>query len=246
LLGLPLCRKLYKQPSFRYYPIFINGILFYTYSVINFLIKTILFMPRNTATKTATKRSGTATKKAGSTSQKRSGATAQKSDETMLNELFLDELRDIYWAEKHLTKAMPKMRKACTSQELATAFERHLTETEEQIRRIEEVFELLEEKPRAKKCEAMEGLVQEAQNLMDELPKGTMVRDAGLIIAAQKVEHYEIAAYGSLVQLAKTMGKTEVANVLAQTLEEEKRTDQLLTQLAESGINIAAGSEKEE
>jgi ferritin-like metal-binding protein YciE len=209
-------------------------------------------MPRNTATKTAAKSSKTTSKTAsktagrtsGATSQKRSAATAQKSDETMLNELFLDELRDIYWAEKHLTKAMPKMRKACTSQELGAAFDRHLVETEEQIRRIEEVFELLGEKAKAVKCEAMEGLVKEAQGLMDELPKGTMVRDAGLIIAAQKVEHYEIAAYGSLVQLAKTMGKTQVANVLAQTLEEEKRTDQLLTQLAESGINVAAGGEE--
>jgi ferritin-like metal-binding protein YciE len=211
-------------------------------------------MPRNTATKTATKRTGasgnaagkSAGKSNGTTSQKRSGATAQKSDETMLNELFLDELRDIYWAEKHLTKAMPKMRKSATSQELAGAFERHLAETEGQIQRIEQVFEMLGEKARAVKCEAMEGLVKEAQGLMDELPKGTMVRDAGLIIAAQKVEHYEIAAYGSLVQLAKTMGKSEVAEVLAQTLQEEKRTDELLTQLAESGINIAAGQESSE
>jgi ferritin-like metal-binding protein YciE len=138
---------------------------------------------------------------------------------------------------------MPRLRKACTSQELGEAFDRHLVETEEQIRRIEEVFELLGEKARAVKCEAMDGLVREAQELISELPKGSMVRDAGLIISAQKVEHYEIAAYGSLVQLAKTMGKTEVAQVLAQTLEEEKRTDQLLTQLAESGINVAADSE---
>jgi ferritin-like metal-binding protein YciE len=208
-------------------------------------------MPRNTATKTATKRTGTgsaagksASKSgAGTTSQKRSGASVQKSDATMLNELFLDELRDIYWAEKHLTKAMPKMRKAATSQELGAAFERHLAETEGQIQRIEQVFEMLGEKAKAVKCEAMEGLVKEAQGLMDELPKGTMVRDAGLIIASQKVEHYEIAAYGSLVQLAKTMGKSEVAEILAQTLQEEKRTDELLTQLAESGINIAAGEE---
>jgi ferritin-like metal-binding protein YciE len=164
----------------------------------------------------------------------------------MLHELFVDELKDIYWAEKHLMKAMPKMRKAVSSQELATAFDNHLLQTEEQIRRIDQVFELLEMSPKAKKCEAMEGLVKEAQNLMDELPKGSMVRDAGIIIAAQKVEHYEIAAYGSLVQLAKTMGQTEVAGILAQTLEEEKQTDQLLTQLAESGINIAAQSEESE
>jgi ferritin-like metal-binding protein YciE len=216
-------------------------------------------MPRNTATKAASKSSGAAGKTANKAASKaggsraasiptkrRAGATAQKSDETMLNELFLDELRDIYWAEKHLTKAMPKMRKAATSQELGAAFEQHMMETEGQIQRIEQVFEMLGEKVKAKKCEAMDGLVREAQNLMDELPKGSMVRDAGLIIAAQKVEHYEIAAYGSLVQLAKTMGKTEVANVLAQTLQEEKSTDEKLTQLAESGINVAAESETPE
>ena len=195
-------------------------------------------MPRNTTAKTATGR--------GATTQKRTGTTAQKSDETLLNELFVDELKDIYWAEKHLTKALPKMRKAATSAELGNAFENHLTETEKQIERIEQVFEMLDMTPRAKKCEAMDGLVTEAQNLMDELPKGSMARDAGLIIAAQKVEHYEIAAYGSLCQLAKTMGKNDVANLLGETLEEEKKTDQLLTQLAESGINIAAENEPKE
>ena len=188
-------------------------------------------MPRNTATKTAAKRSG---------------ATAQKSDETMLKELFIDELKDIYWAEKHLTKALPKMAKADTSQELSSAFQTHLVQTEEQIGRIEQVFELLDQTARAKKCEAMDGLVKEAQGLIEELPKGTMVRDAGLIIAAQKVEHYEIAAYGSLVQLAKTMGENEIADILALTLEEEKQTDLLLTELAVSGINIAAEGEPEE
>ena len=205
-------------------------------------------MPRTTATKTAANRSGSASKtssrtSAGTATKSRSGSASQKSDETMLNELFLDELKDIYWAEKHLTKALPKMQKAATSEQLRSAFERHLTETEGQIGRIEQVFESLGMAAKAKKCEAMEGLVKEAQNLMDELPKGTMVRDAGLIIAAQKVEHYEIAAYGSLVQLAKTMGKNNIANLLAQTLEEEKRTDQLLTQLAESGINVEAENE---
>ena len=199
-------------------------------------------MPRNTTTKTASKSTGKTSSK--SNTSRRSGSTAQKSDETMLHELFLDELKDIYWAEKHLTKALPKMQKAATSSELASAFENHLTETEGQIQRIEQVFELLDTPARAKKCDAMDGLVKEAQSLMEELPKGTMVRDAGLIIAAQKVEHYEIAAYGSLVQLAKTMGKNDVAEVLAQTLEEEKRTDQLLTQLAESGINVEAENEQ--
>lgn len=201
-------------------------------------------MPRNTSTKAASKNSRTSTKISGASTSRRAGSPAQKSDETMLNDLFLDELRDIYWAEKHLTKALPKLQKAATSGELGNAFERHLTETEGQIERIEQVFETLGVPAKAKKCEAMEGLVKEAQSLIEELPKGTKVRDAGLIIAAQKVEHYEIAAYGSLVQLAKTMGQNEVAKVLAQTLEEEKRTDQILTQLAENSINAEAESEQ--
>ena len=179
-------------------------------------------------------------------SKRATGNASQKSDETMLKELFVEELRDIYWAEKHLTKALPKMQKASTSEELASAFEQHLEITEGQIERIERVFEILNMTPRAKKCEAMDGLVKESQNVIEELPKGTMVRDAGLIISGQKVEHYEIAAYGSLVQLAKTMGENEIAELLQQTLDEEKEADQLLTELAVSGINIGAESEPEE
>jgi len=174
------------------------------------------------------------------------GSKTMKSDETMLKELFVDELKDIYWAEKHLTKALSKMRKAATSEDLANAFDQHLQVTEGHIERVEQVFEMLDMAARAKKCEAMEGLVTEAQSLMDELPKGSMVRDAGLIISAQKVEHYEIAAYGSLVQLAKTMGENDIADILQQTLDEEKEADQLLTELAVSGINIGAESEPEE
>ncbi|MGN6163721.1 MAG: YciE/YciF ferroxidase family protein [Flavisolibacter sp.] len=172
--------------------------------------------------------------------------TATKSEETMLKELFVDELKDIYWAEKHLTKALPKMKKAATSDELANAFEQHLTVTQGHIERVEQVFEMLDMAARAKKCEAMDGLVKEAEQVIEELPKGTMVRDAGLIISGQKVEHYEIAAYGSLVQLAKTMGQNDIANLLQQTLDEEKEADQLLTELAVSGINIGAESEPEE
>ena len=188
-------------------------------------------MPRNTSTAAAKKRTAT---------------TAVKSEETMLRELFVEELKDIYWAEKHLTKALPKMIKAATSQELANAIEEHLEETETHVQRAEQVFTLMELTPRAKKCEAMEGLVKEAQNIIEELPKGSAVIDAGLIIAAQKVEHYEIAAYGSLVQLAKTMGENEVADLLQQTLDEEKQADQTLTELAVSGINISAENEPEE
>lgn len=171
-------------------------------------------------------------------------AVPQKSDETLLKELFVDELKDIYYAEKLLLKALPKMQKASTSGELAAAFEQHLTVTQNQISRIEQVFEMLDMPVKAKKCEAMEGLVKEANGLIEELPKGTMVRDAGLIIGAQKIEHYEIAGYGSLVQLAKTMGQNEIADLLAQTLDEEKQADQMLTELAVSGINMGAGSEE--
>ena len=195
-------------------------------------------MPR-TAKSAAPKKSGGASKKA-------AARPSAQEEQTMLRELFIEELRDIYWAEKHLTKALPKLQKAATSQELANAFEEHLAVTEGQIERVDEVFELLEMTARAKKCEAMAGLVIEAQNIIESLPKGSAVRDAGLIIAAQKIEHYEIAAYGSLVQLAKTMGKTEIAEILALTLAEEKETDQLLTELAVSGINISAEEEPEQ
>ena len=181
-----------------------------------------------------------------SKSKKNSGSSNMQSEETMLKELFIDELKDIYWAEKHLTKALPKMKKAATSQELASAFEDHLAVTQKHVERAEKVFELLDMTARAKKCEAMDGLVKEAQEVIEELPKGSAVIDAGLIIASQKVEHYEIAAYGSLVQLAKTMGENEIANLLQQTLDEEKQADQLLTELAVSGINITAENEPEE
>ena len=197
-------------------------------------LKILFDMPRTTS------------KTAKATPRKSSAAKTSKNDETMLKELFVEELKDIYWAEKHLTKALPKMKKASTSEELANAFEEHLEITYRQIERIEQVFEMLEMPARAKKCEAMDGLVREAQGHIEELPKGTMVRDAGLIISAQKVEHYEIAAYGSLVQLARTMGENDIADLLEETLEEEKEADQMLTELAVSGINLAAEGETEE
>lgn len=172
-------------------------------------------------------------------------STTFANEETKLKELFVEELKDIYWAEKHLTKALPKMRKAATSTELANAFEQHLTITEAQIGRVEQVFEMLGMSARAKKCEAMDGLVKEAQAVIEETDKGSAVRDVALIIAGQKVEHYEIATYGSLTQLAKTMGRDDIASLMQQTLDEEKQADQLLTQLAESGININASNEPE-
>jgi ferritin-like metal-binding protein YciE len=188
----------------------------------------------------------TSSKTTSSSRKSSTATTATNNDETMLKELFVEELKDIYWAEKHLTKALPKMKKACTSEELANAFEEHLEVTLAQIERIEQVFEMLEMPARAKKCEAMEGLVKEAQGNIEDYPKGSMVRDAALIISAQKVEHYEISAYGSLVQLARTMGENEMADLLEETLEEEKEADQMLTELAVSGINLSAEGETEE
>jgi len=181
------------------------------------------------------------TNKAGSSSN-----TAYTKEETKLKELFIEELKDIYWAEKHLTKALPKMAKAATSEELTSAFEEHLVITQEQIGRVEKVFEMLDMPAKAKKCEAMEGLVKEAQSVIEDTDEGTATRDVALIIAGQKVEHYEIATYGSLVQLARTMGNEEMAQLLQLTLDEEKEADEMLTELAMSGININAEKEPEE
>ena len=181
-----------------------------------------------------------------STSRTKSPAAtmdASASYSSEFKDFFVDNLKDIYWAEKHLTKALPKMQKAATSEELRNAFAEHLTVTQTQVSRLEQVFELLGEKAVAKKCEAMAGLVEEANSVIEETDKGTHIRDVGLVISAQKVEHYEIAAYGGLVTLAKTIGNTEVSDLLEETLAEEKEADELLTQLAEGGINSSAATE---
>lgn len=179
-----------------------------------------------------------------STGSKKQTSYSQEENNSMLKELFIEELRDIYWAEKHLVKALPKMEKASSSEELANAFSEHLAVTQEQVNRLEQVFELLGENPRGKKCEAMEGLVKEAESVITDTEDGTSTRDVALIIAAQKVEHYEIAAYGGLATLAKTLGKNKVKELLGQTLEEEKETDELLTRLAENNINQSASQEE--
>ncbi|MEP7377091.1 MAG: ferritin-like domain-containing protein [Chitinophagaceae bacterium] len=164
---------------------------------------------------------------------------------TQLEKYFTDSLKDIYWAEKHLTKALPKMKKAATTEELKSAIGEHLTQTEEHVTRLEQVFELMGKKAQAKKCDAMDGLLKEGDSIVEETEDGSMTRDVGIIMAAQKVEHYEIATYGGLVQLAKTMGMDEAAGILAQTLEEEKQTDQGLTDIAENNINWEAEQEGE-
>lgn len=164
---------------------------------------------------------------------------------TQLEKFFTDSLKDLYWAEKHLTKALPKMKKAATTDELRSAIEEHLSQTEEHVTRLEQVFELMGKKAQAKKCDAMEGLIKEGESIVEETEDGSMTRDVGIIMAAQKVEHYEIASYGGLVQLAKTMGMDEAAGILEQTLEEEKQTDQGLTEIAENNINWEAEQEDE-
>ena len=174
---------------------------------------------------------------------KRNETHPESGQESALHELFLDELKDIYWAEKHLVKALPKMKKAASSTELQDAIEDHLGQTKEHVSRVEQVFALLEEKPQAKKCDAMEGLVEEGEGVIEDTEDGSATRDAGIIIAAQKVEHYEIAAYGGLEQLARTLGREDVAEILSQTLAEEKEADELLTEIAESKINSEAAEE---
>jgi ferritin-like metal-binding protein YciE len=164
---------------------------------------------------------------------------------SQLMKLFEEELKDIYWAEKALTKAIPKLIKNATSEELVEALENHLTETEEQVRRAEQVFEILGKKSTAKKCEAMQGLIDEAETIMDECEDGAM-RDAGIISAAQKVEHYEIASYGTLRQFAETLGLHDAVELLQATLDEEKQADEKLSEVAMSAVNIQADEEEEE
>lgn len=180
-----------------------------------------------------------ATKKTAKKAQKK--ITAQ--DGEKLKELFVDGLKDIYWAEKNLAKALVKLSKNATSQELKSAFELHTTQTEEQITTVEKVFELIGEKAQAKKCAAMEGLIEEANEIIESTEKGSMVRDCGLIMAAQKVEHYEIASYGTLRNVARTLGYEDAALLLQQTLDQEGETDHILTELAESYVNQEAGAE---
>ena len=169
--------------------------------------------------------------------------TSQQAQSSLLEELFLDELKDIYWAEKHLLKALPKMAKAATSSKLTQAFLDHLKATQGHVSRLEKTFDLLGKKAQAKKCEAMAGLTKEGDGIIEDTQKGSITRDVGLIMAAQKVEHYEIATYGSLAQLAKTLGKNDIAALLIQTLQEEKEADELLTGIAENSINVEATAE---
>jgi ferritin-like metal-binding protein YciE len=175
----------------------------------------------------------------------KASAEASPMERSLLMELFENSLKDIYWAEKALLKALPKMAKNATAAELVEALENHLVETQEQVTKVESVFELLEKKPVAKKCEAMQGLIKEGEEIMKDTEKGPQ-RDAGIIAAAQKVEHYEIASYGTLRTFASTLGLDEAAEILEEILEEEKNADTTLTEVAVSTINVAALEEEED
>ena len=178
-----------------------------------------------------------------SKSQANSSTQEYAIEESKLMKLFEDELKDIYWAEKALTKALPKMVKKATSEELVAALESHLEETEDQVQKVEQVFEMIGKKPVAKKCEAMSGLIKEAEEIMENTDEGAM-RDAGIILASQKVEHYEIATYGTLRTFANTLGLSDVAEILESILDQEKSADEKLTEIAESTINVQAAEEE--
>ncbi len=159
-----------------------------------------------------------------------------------LDELFHDTLKDIYYAEKKILSALPKMAKAAQNDDLRAAFEKHKTETEGQIDRLEQVFQLIEEKPQGKKCAAIEGILEEGQEIIKEY-KGSPALDAGLVSAAQAVEHYEIARYGTLRTWAEELGLNQAMKLLQQTLDQEEAIDRALTEIAESVVNQEAQAE---
>lgn len=195
------------------------------------------------ATRTATRK--TASKKTAAKKKTTSRTTAKTTPSKQQNplfELFIAELKDIYWAEKAIIKALPKMVKVADSEELKAAFEEHLEVTEGQVERLEEVFEIIDMKPQGKKCEAMDGIIREGEQLMKEF-RGSPALDAALIAAAQKIEHYEIASYGCLKTYARLLGHDDAVDLLQATLEEESETDEKLTDIAESFVNEEAEQE---
>lgn len=160
-----------------------------------------------------------------------------------LHKFFVSALKDIYYAENAIVDALEKMQEAATTEELKDAFEDHQLQTKKHISRLEKVFKLIDEKPEKKECEAIKGIIKEGEEVIKSTEEGSMTRDAALIIAAQKVEHYEIATYGGLAQLAITMGHDKSADLLEKTLQEEEETDEDLTDIAETFINFDAEQE---
>jgi ferritin-like metal-binding protein YciE len=188
--------------------------------------------------------SGKGSNGASSKAKKTTGKKSSRNGEESFTKLFEDGLKDIYWVEKALVKAIPKMLKKAESEELISALEEHLSVTEAQVSKVEQVFEIIGKKPQAKPCVAMQGILEEGEETMEEF-EGT-VRDAGIICSAQKVEHYEIASYGSLKAFAEIMGMEDVAQIFEEILEEEKEADMKLSEVAESSINMEALTENEE
>jgi ferritin-like metal-binding protein YciE len=184
-------------------------------------------------------RGGKSTQSRASASTKARSAARAPAKQKELDDLFLEGLKDVYTVEKQILRALPKMAKAAQSSELRQAMERHVEETRGQVERLNRVFEMTGKRPTGKKCPAIEGMIEEAQEVMQEF-KGSQALDAGLIADAQSVEHYEITRYGTLRTWAQQLGMQDAARLLEETLAEEKRTDELLTQLAESAINRKA------
>jgi len=200
---------------------------------------------KSAATKAATAKK-TAKPTAAKTKQKSSASQESMEEQTPFEKLFTNMLKDIYWAEQALVDALKKMSAAATTDALQSAFEDHLFITQKHVSRLERVFASLGMEAEGKQCDAMVGLIKEAEHVMEETEDGSMTRDAGLIIAAQKVEHYEIASYGSLVQVAITLGHEKEAQILDKTLREEEETDLLLTEIAETEVNPMADQESGE
>jgi ferritin-like metal-binding protein YciE len=201
---------------------------------------------RSKSQSSPTSRGGGSSRSGAKSPTARSGSRSRASQQQpggLLEKYFLDELKDLYSAEKQLLRGLGKMSKNATTEELREAFDNHKMQTEGQIERLEQVFEMLGSRPQAKKCEAMEGLIKEVESVLEDTEDDTMTRDVALIMGAQKAEHYEIASYGGLATLARTMGREEIADLLEETLEEEKETDMLLTQIAENNINMEAEEE---
>ena len=214
---------------------------------------------RTSVKRTTTKgKATTAQRTSGTQPRKNAGSTAARSKhvkegnadssqgETPFEKMFIDMLKDANWAEQHLVKGLQTMCDAATTRELQDAFEDHLYQTRQHVSRLQKVFNLLGQPAMTKKCDAMEGIVREAEEMIKSTPEGSMTRDAALIIAAQKAEHYEIAAYGSLVQVALTLGHDDAAQILEQTLMEEERTDSQLTMIAETYVNPMADEDPNE
>jgi len=176
-------------------------------------------------------------------SKKKGSQEGSEETATYLQKFFSNQLKDIYYAEQELLKALPELKSAATTEELEDAIEEHTQQTRRHIKRLEKIFQIIGQRPEGKRCEAMDGLIKECKTIIRETEVNTMTRDAALIIAAQKIEHYEIASYGGLVALALTMGLSRAADILDKTLAEEMDTDQMLTDIAENYINVEAEHE---